>query len=239
MQQPSAGEAVASLSDKNDKNDRIIKLVNSSSVMLFMKGEPDAPKCGFSRKIVELLRSHNIKFSFYDILTDEIVRTGLKVIFDWPTFPQLYVHGALIGGLDILTEMAEDTSSPLKDQLGINDALEQDQRSDIVPNVDERLKELVNRAEVMLFMKGEPNAPRCGFSKMMVEILREESIQFDSFDILEDEVVRAELKRFSDWPTYPQLYVRGSLVGGLDIVKEMKEEGSLKEQLSIVASPVV
>lgn len=221
--------------DNDTDKDRIIKLVNSASAMLFMKGVPDAPRCGFSRKIVELLQNHDIKFSFFDILTDDAIRAGLKVIFDWPTYPQLYVHGALVGGLDILTEMAEDTSSSLKDQLGLMD---EPGTADAGVNVDEKLRALVNRAEIMLFMKGEPDAPRCGFSRKIVELLREESIQFDSFDILEDEFVRSELKRFSDWPTYPQLYVRGSLVGGLDIVKEMKEEGSLRDQLNI-ASPTV
>ena len=104
-----------------DENERIIKIVRSASVMLFMKGVPTVPRCGFSRKIVELLQDNDIKFSFFDILTDDAVRAGLKVIFDWPTYPQLYVNGELIGGLDILTEMTQDSSVSLKEQLGISD----------------------------------------------------------------------------------------------------------------------
>jgi Grx4 family monothiol glutaredoxin len=83
----------------------------------------------------------------------------------------------------------------------------------------------------MLFMKGSPGAPKCGFSRTIVEMLQAEDIQFATFDILTDEDVRAGLKTYSDWPTYPQLYSKGELVGGLDIVKEMKASGPLSEQL--------
>ena len=208
-------------------NDRLRRLVSSAAVMLFMKGSPDAPRCGFSRKIVELLRAHNISFASFDILTDEEVRAGLKELFEWPTFPQLYVRGTLIGGLDILKEMADDDSTSLRDQLELTD-------SDIVPipaSIDDRLKEIINKAPVMLFMKGSPNAPKCGFSRSIVELLQDADVEFSTFDILEDEEVRQELKVYSNWPTYPQLYVKGVLIGGLDIVREMQDEGPLKEQL--------
>jgi Grx4 family monothiol glutaredoxin len=113
-------EISAASADGINDNDRIIELVRSSSVMLFMKGEPNAPRCGFSRKMVDLLQSHEVIFSSFDILTDDAVRAGLKVLFNWPTYPQLYVNGALVGGLDILTEMVQDTSVSLKEQLGIS-----------------------------------------------------------------------------------------------------------------------
>lgn len=71
--------------------------------------------------------------------------------------------------------------------------------------------------------------PRCGFSRKAVALLREHKIKFDSFDILSDNEVRQGLKKFSNWPTYPQLYVDGKLVGGLDILKEMAEDGELEE----------
>lgn len=87
--------------------------------MLFMKGSPDTPKCGFSRSIVELLRKGGVAFSSFDILTDEEVRAGLKTFSDWPTYPQLYVKGTLVGGLDILREMA-NSEEDLSVQLGIN-----------------------------------------------------------------------------------------------------------------------
>ena len=100
----------------------------------------------------------------------------------------------------------------------------------------ERLTLLTTQVDIMLFMKGSPDAPRCGFSRTIVGLLAEEDIEYGHFDILSDEDVRTALKEFSDWPTYPQLYVKGQFVGGLDIVQAMKEEGPLKEQFLEMAA---
>ncbi|KAF9883876.1 monothiol glutaredoxin grx4 [Aspergillus nanangensis] len=83
-----------------------------------------------------------------------------------------------------------------------------------------RLAELVKAAPVMLFMKGTPSEPQCGFSRQLVAILRERSVKYGFFNILADEDVRQGLKEFAEWPTFPQLWMGGELVGGLDIVKE-------------------
>jgi Grx4 family monothiol glutaredoxin len=84
-----------------------------------------------------------------------------------------------------------------------------------------RLGELVKAARVMLFMKGTPSNPQCGFSRQMVGILRENSVKYGFFNILADDEVRQGLKEFADWPTYPQLWIDGELVGGLDIVSAL------------------
>ncbi|KAI1077174.1 thioredoxin-like protein [Whalleya microplaca] len=89
-----------------------------------------------------------------------------------------------------------------------------------------RLGELVKAAPVMLFMKGTPSAPQCGFSRQLVALLRERSVKYGFFNILADDEVRQGLKEFAEWPTYPQLWVDGELVGGLDIVKEELENNS-------------
>jgi Grx4 family monothiol glutaredoxin len=81
-----------------------------------------------------------------------------------------------------------------------------------------RLGELVKAAPVMLFMKGSPGEPKCGFSRQLVAILRENAVKYGFFNILADDEVRQGLKEFAEWPTYPQLWVDGELVGGLDIV---------------------
>ncbi|KAM7190627.1 Thioredoxin-like fold [Naviculisporaceae sp. PSN 640] len=83
-----------------------------------------------------------------------------------------------------------------------------------------RLADLVKAAPVMLFMKGTPSEPKCGFSRQIVAILRENAVKYGFFNILADDEVRQGLKEFADWPTYPQLWIDGELVGGLDIVKE-------------------
>ncbi|KAL7533290.1 hypothetical protein ACHAXR_006014 [Thalassiosira sp. AJA248-18] len=84
----------------------------------------------------------------------------------------------------------------------------------------------------MVFMKGIPSSPKCGFSRQIVEMLDSFNVSYDAFNILEDDEVRQGLKEYSDWPTYPQLYVEGDLVGGLDIVKEMAESGDLEDMLT-------
>ncbi|XP_068987521.1 glutaredoxin 3-like [Bombus flavifrons] len=97
--------------------------------------------------------------------------------------------------------------------------------------LEERLKKLINQAPCMIFMKGSPTTPRCRFSRTIVSILDSCKTDYQTFNILQDNDVREGLKKFSDWPTYPQLYVNGELIGGLDIVKEMNESGQLERML--------
>ncbi|QFR39634.1 Grx4 family monothiol glutaredoxin [Candidatus Gracilibacteria bacterium 28_42_T64] len=98
-----------------------------------------------------------------------------------------------------------------------------------------KLDSLISQSQVMLFIKGTPEMPQCGFSARAMEMLIDAGIYFESFDILSDEDVRQGLKEYKSWPTYPQLYVKGELMGGVDIMQEMLEEGEfdeLKEKLS-------
>ncbi len=90
-----------------------------------------------------------------------------------------------------------------------------------------RIAELVGKSDVLLFMKGSPLFPQCGFSSRAVAILNHLGAEFDSVDVLQDQGVRQGIKQFSDWPTIPQLYVKGEFVGGSDIMMEMYESGEL------------
>jgi Grx4 family monothiol glutaredoxin len=83
----------------------------------------------------------------------------------------------------------------------------------------------------MIFMKGDRSTPRCGFSRQLIDIVNETKLPYETFDILTDEEVRQGLKTFSNWPTYPQVYAKGNLIGGLDIIKELKEAGELISSL--------
>jgi Grx4 family monothiol glutaredoxin len=91
-------------------------------VLLFMKGSPAEPKCGFSERMVQLLKANGVlRFDTFDILSDSGVREGLKLLFNWPTFPQLYVKGELVGGLDVVRQMIEEGGGePLPSLLGID-----------------------------------------------------------------------------------------------------------------------
>lgn len=90
------------------EQDRLKQLVNMDSVVVFIKGKPWDTRCNFSAQIVKLLCENNIKFEYYDILTDKDARDNLKVIYNWPTYPQVYVDGELIGGLDVVREMIRE-----------------------------------------------------------------------------------------------------------------------------------
>jgi monothiol glutaredoxin len=101
--------------------------------------------------------------------------------------------------------------------------------------MDENTKNLIQNHldsnEVCLFMKGTPDAPQCGFSMAVTNMLKLLEVNFGSVNVLEDQNVREGIKTFSDWPTIPQLYVKKEFVGGCDIVKEMYENGELKKVL--------
>ena len=103
-----AGPVADAEPEEEDINTRLEKLVKAAPVMLFMKGTPAAPQCGFSRQLVALLRERGVRYGFFNILADDEVRQGLKTYSDWPTFPQLYFEGQLIGGLDIVKEEFEN-----------------------------------------------------------------------------------------------------------------------------------
>lgn len=94
-----------------------------------------------------------------------------------------------------------------------------------------RIAEMVAKSDVLLFMKGSPLFPQCGFSSRAVAILNHLNAEFDSVDVLQDQGVRQGIKAFSDWPTIPQLYVKGEFVGGSDIMMEMYESGELAQLL--------
>ena len=98
--------------------------------------------------------------------------------------------------------------------------------------VQARIGALVTQNDVLLFMKGTPLFPQCGFSSTAVQILERLGVDFESVDVLADPEIRAGVKAFSDWPTVPQLYVKGEFVGGSDIMMEMFRSGELEDLLA-------
>ena len=97
--------------------------------------------------------------------------------------------------------------------------------------IKEKIKNLINDNQVCLFMKGTPDAPQCGFSMAVSNVLKHLNVDFKGINVLEDENLRQGIKDFSDWPTIPQLYIKKEFIGGCDIVKEMFEKGELKKLL--------
>ncbi|MDE0781378.1 MAG: Grx4 family monothiol glutaredoxin [Alphaproteobacteria bacterium] len=97
--------------------------------------------------------------------------------------------------------------------------------------VNERIKTDIEQNDVMLFMKGTPVFPQCGFSASVVQILNHVGVKFSSADVLVDPEIRDGIKAYTNWPTVPQLYVKGEFVGGSDIIREMFEAGELEQLL--------
>src|SRR5712671_6939189 len=106
---------------------------------------------------------------------------------------------------------------------------DEDERMD--STVQDRIRQQITDTPVVLFMKGTPVFPQCGFSAAVVQILSHLGVKFKGVDVLSDPEIREGIKEFSSWPTIPQLYVKGEFVGGCDIIREMAETGELKELL--------
>ncbi len=101
--------------------------------------------------------------------------------------------------------------------------------------VKQRIGELVGQNDVVLFMKGSPLFPQCGFSSRAIAILDHLGVKYETVDVLQDQAIRDGIKAYSDWPTVPQLYVKGEFVGGSDIMMEMFESGELKQLVAAEA----
>ncbi len=113
-----------------------------------------------------------------------------------------------------------------------------EQASDTMNPAFDKIKSEIDGADVVLFMKGTPVFPQCGFSATIVQVLSHVGVKFSSVDVLADDEVRQGIKEFSSWPTIPQLYVKGEFVGGCDIIREMFQAGELQTLFSDKGIPV-
>ena len=97
--------------------------------------------------------------------------------------------------------------------------------------INQKIKDIISTKDIVLFMKGTPDAPQCGFSMAVSNILKHLNVKFEGVNVLSSNELRQGIKDFTDWPTIPQLYVKGEFIGGCDIVKDMFEKGELKKFL--------
>lgn len=104
-------------------------------------------------------------------------------------------------------------------------------------NLRERIESMLKSHRVLLFMKGNKMFPQCGFSAQVVGLLKESGVEFETHNILADPELRQGLKEYSNWPTFPQLYVNGQLVGGCDIVMDLHQSGELPKVLEAAETP--
>ncbi|XP_042231153.1 glutaredoxin-3-like [Homarus americanus] len=189
-----------------------------------------APQCGQMNDVIsELSKQRELKdVTFGIVVAEDLSEVSLKHnVSAVPTFVLLRA-GQVIERVDGAN--AADLTTKVKTQAA-KASLVSTAPVEPAQDLNTRLKQLINSAKCMLFMKGSPVAPRCGFSRTTVQLLSKHKADYSSFDILTDDEVRQGLKTYSNWPTYPQLYIDGELVGGLDILKEMDSSGELGPML--------
>lgn len=200
------------LFDKMAVTEDVKEFLKSQSVMLLSEGDE-------LKGVDQALKNNNILFEEFDVNRDLDIKSAIINNSNNIIFPQLYVKGKLVAAGENILKMAETGE--------LHEIVPNESKAE---NLNERLKRLINQQKVMLFMKGSPDNPCCGFSRKIVQILREtpQLSDFGHFDILSDNAVREGLKTYSQWSTYPQLYCDGELVGGLDVVKELVENDEIE-----------
>jgi monothiol glutaredoxin len=98
-------------------------------------------------------------------------------------------------------------------------------------DINKKIEEQINSNDVVLYMKGSTDFPQCGFSSVTVQVLKKFNVPFQDVDVLADTEIREGIKKFSDWPTIPQLYIKGEFIGGCDIIREMHDSGEFEQLL--------
>ncbi|CAH0723819.1 unnamed protein product, partial [Brenthis ino] len=212
-----------------DTVDNFSSFIRSPSLSVVHFSADWADQCGQVTEVLkELLKlpeveSSNSKFGVCD--AENLAEISLKYKVDSVPTVILFKNGSPVDRIDGAD--AAQITSKVKTHSGSADLIEIPKES-----LEKRLKALINRHNIMVFIKGTRDTPRCGFSRTLIQILNGTGVQYETFDILSDEEVRQGLKVYSDWPTYPQLYVKGELIGGLDIIKELQAGGELESTLN-------
>lgn len=105
-------------------------------------------------------------------------------------------------------------------------------KENLSPELTQRFDEMLKKDKVVLFMKGNRQMPQCGFSDAVVKVLNFHGAEYETYDVLSDPEIRSGMKLYSEWPTFPQLYVKGEFIGGCDIIMEMHEKGEIQGVLA-------
>ncbi|XP_053949781.1 glutaredoxin 3 [Anastrepha ludens] len=213
----SAKPSVISVTSADEYN----KLVNAEKTTVVLFTADWAEQCKHVLEALEeLAKILNDKLQFVSIIAENFPEISMKHQIEAVPTIIFFTKGSAVDRVDGVN-VAEITAKCKK--LGGTVGGE---------SLEDRLKALINKADLMIFMKGDRTAPRCGFSRQLIEIVNATKVPYETFDILNDEEVRQGLKTYSDWPTYPQVYVKGELIGGLDIIKELKANNELETALT-------
>jgi len=198
-------------------------IIRTAEVMIFIKGTPQEPKCKFSKALIRFLMDNNVtKFGYFDILSDSNVREALKMHSNWKTYPQLYIAGRLIGGLDVVKELHSDDAF-----------LNQIPAAALGKGLFPRIRTLVDSKPVMLFLQGTPDAPESKEGEAAVKVLKAASIEFGFFNVSSDASIMNGLKQYGHVHTYPQLWLKSDVVSDFASILA----GTAKRTLTEVFAP--
>lgn len=194
---------------------KLEELIKTHKFVAIIEGNLNEQSSQESTDLINLLNENQkIFFTANSLNFDEECKSFLKDTFGIDSFKdQLFINGNHIGNTEKFKEwITQNPSEKPKTEEEI---------------LNEKLRALVNKDKIVLFLKGTPDMPVCGFSQRVVDVLSQYNIPYGHFNILEDVSVREGLKKFSNWNTFPQLYVKGKLVGGHDIILELHEDDDL------------
>ncbi|KAJ2557350.1 glutaredoxin [Coemansia sp. RSA 1933] len=219
----------------SDEKDLRQALENNSQESVLYFWAPWAEQCKQVESVIDDLAKKYAKTQFFKVEAEEF--EDISEAYEISAVPTVIIakKAKIIGRVDgvnvaeIVKQVASNcgATNGLSEQAAAAAAADASSPEEFKQDLNTRLKGLIERAPVMVFIKGTAAQPRCGFSKKIVGMLNENNIKYGYFDILTDEQVRQGLKAYSDWPTFPQLYVNSELIGGVDIVTEMIESGDL------------
>lgn len=224
--------SITNLTPSNDKD--FLEANKEALVVLIFNGEFTEQQDVVDEAVKSLSTSSDLRGNIVLGQVDVEVNNVLATQFQVASVPMVVClkKGQVVKKIDTLEP--SKLVNIIKEQLKLFELTTTDDAGEQIDSKETfkaYLRKLTTRAPVMVFMKGDPKTPRCGFSRQLMEILAKHSIQFESFDILQDEEVRQGLKEYSDWPTYPQIYVKGEFIGGLDILKQLQDAGELESTL--------
>ncbi|XP_017047929.1 glutaredoxin 3 [Drosophila ficusphila] len=201
------------------------KYINADKTTVALFAADWAEQCGQVKDALEeLSKITGEKLQFISLNAEQFPEISMKHQIEAVPTVIFFVKGSAVDRVDGV-DIAAISSKSKKLAESASSAAATGQ------TLEDRLKALINTAPLMIFMKGDRNGPRCGFSKQLIAIVNDTNLPYETFDILSDEEVRQGLKTYSDWPTYPQVYVKGELIGGLDIIKELLANNELETTL--------
>jgi Grx4 family monothiol glutaredoxin len=200
--------------------EKISKLLNSYPVVIFIKGTPHDPFCKFSKSFINLIKETGIRYKSFDIFRDESLRSYLRLYSGWKTYPQLYINGKIIGGVEILQSLVE-----------------KGEFMDIVPFECKKegslifIENYLKENNLVVFGKGSLENKKCKSSTEAYDILTNHKFDFKIFDVLKDEMVRDLVKETYGYKFYPQVFVNGKLLGGLKFLREINKDNKIFEHV--------